>query len=294
MPALQQVFRSVANIYAREQSINALTEHLYQQPRVITSVNEQGDNQQLTFSNQIELIDVSYRYPNCQQTSLANIHLTVPEQSSLGIVGPTGSGKSTLINLMLGLIEPETGTIYIDNTVLNQDNIEAWQNNIGYVPQDIYLADRTIKENIAFEIDDNDIDEHAVHRAACSAHIHDFIQNELPKGYDTIVGERGIRLSGGQKQRLGIARALYYDPQVLVLDEATSALDPNTEKLVLDTIYTAAQNRTVILVTHRLASIHNCDKIIFMEQGQIKSAGTYNDLLNANETFSQMSQANNA
>src|SRR5690606_15601965 len=172
--------------------------------------------------------------PNAERRAVDNVSLVIPANSTVGFVGATGSGKTTLIDVLLGLLRPEAGEIIVDGTPINDANVAAWQMSIGYVPQHILLTDSSVAENIAFGVPKEEIDMEAVRNAAKIAQIHDFIINELPFGYDTVVGERGIRLSGGQRQRIGIARALYRDPDVIVFDEATSALDNSTERAVME------------------------------------------------------------
>ena len=179
----------------------------------------------------------------------------------------------------MGLLEPQSGTIKIDDVEINKKNLRAWQKMIGYVPQQIYLSDDTIAGNIAFGVENNLIDMVAVEKAAKVANIHEFIVNELPNKYQTSVGERGIRLSGGQRQRIGIARALYHKPKILFLDEATSALDNDTEKLVMERLHASDKNMTIIMIAHRLSTVSKCDNILLLEKGRIKAQGKFEDLV---------------
>ncbi|HEY5259889.1 MAG TPA: ATP-binding cassette domain-containing protein, partial [Rhabdochlamydiaceae bacterium] len=200
-------------------------------------------------------------------------NLTIPKNHSVGITGPSGSGKSTLVDLLLGLHRPDAGRVLIDNTPLTSENVASWRSMIGYVPQDIYLLDETIEANIAFGIEEESIDQEALREAAKAAQILEFVE-ELPEGFQTTVGERGVRLSGGQRQRIGLARALYHRPQILILDEATSALDNKTEEEVMKTIHQLQGSLTIITIAHRLSTIQKCDKIIEMvkhyEASQLK------------------------
>ena len=189
--------------------------------------------------------------------------------SITGIIGSTGVGKSTLVDLILGLLEPTTGRVLVDGMPLTTSARRAWNNNVGYVPQHIFLTDDTIARNIAFGIDIKDINPLAVEHAARLAQVHDFVVESLPNGYDTIVGERGVRLSGGQRQRLGIARALYHEPQVLVLDEAMNALDQDTELAVLGALEKLAPTKTIVMITHRLATAEMCDQVLSVEKGRV-------------------------
>ena len=179
----------------------------------------------------------------------------------------------------------------VDDVVITPSNRRAWQNSLGYVPQHIFLADETVAANIAFGVPDEDIDREAVERAARIANLHQFIVDEMPEGYDTIVGERGIRLSGGQRQRIGIARALYNEPKVLILDEATSALDNLTEQAVMDAVHNLSGEITIILIAHRLSTVRECDRIFMLEHGQLVGEGTYDELKASNERFRAMAGA---
>ncbi len=192
---------------------------------------------------------------------------------------------------MLGLLWPEEGSIRVDGVPVTRENLRAWQKNIGYVPQQISLVDDTVAANIAFGIPTERIEMAAVERAARIAELHDFVMSELPEGYETPVGDHGVRLSGGQRQRVGIARALYHDPDILILDEATSALDNLTEKAVMDAVHNLGQAKTIIMIAHRLSTVQGCDTIIMIEHGQIVAQGTYADLLGKNAKFRAMAGA---
>src|SRR5690606_8589883 len=208
--------------------------------------------------------------------------------STVGFVGATGSGKTTLADVILGLLRPQSGEILVDGAKITDVNVSAWQASIGYVPQHIFLTDASVAENIAFGVPRDEIDMDAVRAAASIAQIDDFVMNELPRGYDTVVGERGIRLSGGQRQRIGIARALYRDPDVIVFDEATSALDNATEANVMKAVNELAGSKTVILIAHRLSTVKRCDAIFVLEKGRMNGVGTYDELIKNNEAFSRM------
>ncbi|CAN0603040.1 unnamed protein product, partial [Ectocarpus sp. 12 AP-2014] len=207
---------------------------------------------------------------------------------SVAFVGGTGAGKSTLVDLVLGLLHPSGGEILVDGEVLGGRNLRGWQDNIGYVPQSTYLADDSVAANIAFGIPHARIDQSAVERSARAAHIHDFVVNHLPDGYTTIVGERGVRLSGGQRQRLAIARALYHDPEVVVFDEATSALDNVTEAVVMEAIEALRGSKTVIIIAHRISTIQHCDRIYLLGNGEISAVGVYSELLESSAEFKKL------
>jgi ATP-binding cassette, subfamily B, bacterial PglK len=216
----------------------------------------------LRWNDAITLHDVSFRYPAASRPALNGISLIIAKNTSLGVIGPTGSGKSTLVDVLLGLYQPTTGEILIDGQRLIPTLVPAWQATIGYVPQDIFLIDDTIARNIAFGLADNKIDPARLREACAIAQILEFIEAELRDGFDTIVGERGIRLSGGQRQRIGLARALYHRPSVLILDEATSALDIATEAKLLDALRSLAGKLTMVVAAHRLSTVTGCDQLI--------------------------------
>jgi ABC-type multidrug transport system fused ATPase/permease subunit len=249
------------------------------------------DRKPLPLDDRLELDGISYAYPEASRTALKALDLTIAARSSVGIVGGTGAGKTTLVDIMLGLLWPDEGIIRVDGVSVTRDNLRAWQKNIGYVPQQISLVDDTVAANIAFGIPRERVDMASVERAARIAELHDFVVNELPDGYETRVGDHGVRLSGGQRQRVGIARALYHDPDVLILDEATSALDNLTEKAVMDAVHNLGQAKTIIMIAHRLSTVQSCDTIIMIEHGQIVAQGTYADLLGKNAKFRAMAGA---
>jgi ATP-binding cassette subfamily C protein len=216
----------------------------------------------LIWSRDIRLDHLTFTYPETKKPVINQFSLTIPHNTSVGIVGPTGSGKSTLVDLILGLHQPTSGSILVDDHVLSPDKIRAWQASIGYVPQDVFLIDDTIARNIALGLADADIDRTRLFEVAAAAHILEFIENELPAGFSTTVGERGVRLSGGQRQRIAIARALYHKPDLLILDEATSALDNATEATVTEAITSLQGTVTMLVIAHRLSTIERCDLVI--------------------------------
>ena len=216
----------------------------------------------LDWNDGVSLREVSFRYPGASRPALDRVSLTVPKNTSLGIVGPTGSGKSTLVDLLLGLYQPTAGEILIDERPLTPEVVPSWQATIGYVPQDIFLIDDTVARNVAFGLPDNEIDSARLREACAMAQILDFIESDLPLGFDTYVGERGVRLSGGQRQRMCLARALYHHPTLLILDEATSALDMATEAKLLEALRSLAGKLTMVVAAHRLSAVANCDQLI--------------------------------
>ena len=215
----------------------------------------------------ITLREVTFRYPGASRPALDGLSLTILKNSSVGVIGPTGSGKSTLVDLLLGLYQPTAGEILIDGRPLRPELVPSWQASIGYVPQDIFLIDDTIARNVAFGLPDNEIDPAPLREACAMAQLLDFIETEVPASFDTIVGERGIRLSGGQRQRIGLARALYHRPSLLILDEATSALDMATEARLLEALRSLAGKLTMVVAAHRLSAVANCDQLIDLANG---------------------------
>ena len=274
MPALQQIYNSLTQLAFVGPSIDKLHSDL----KSLKPLNINYDEDVFTFNKEINLHHIHYNYPNTSRTALRDINLTIPLKSNVGLVGSTGCGKTTTIDIILGLLEPQKGTLEVDGKVVTEQNSRAWQQLIGYVPQHIYLSDDTIMANIAFGVEPKDINHDMVKKASKIANLHQFVTDELPKQYLTTIGERGVRLSGGQRQRIGIARALYHNPKVLVLDEATSALDNQTEQAVMEAINNLNKKITIILIAHRLNTVKNCDIIYKLDKGQLISQGTYREL----------------
>jgi len=276
MPALQQIYVSFTLITFIGPSLNKLYLDLKNFNPVITN----QDNKSIPINNKIILKNINFHYPDSSREALKDINLTIPIKSSVGLIGPTGSGKTTLVDIILGLLDPQNGSLEVDGKIITKLNIRSWQRSIGYVPQNIYLIDDTIKSNIAFGVDPNKIDQDIVEKVSKIANLHEFITNELPEKYLTTIGESGIKLSGGQRQRIGIARALYHAPKILILDEATSALDNQTEQLVMESIDNIDKDITVIMIAHRLNTVKNCDIIFKFEDGRLVEHGTYNEIIN--------------
>jgi ATP-binding cassette, subfamily B, bacterial PglK len=288
LPAFQMIYSNISTIRGNMAGFENLREDLYASRYTEDSDSQPSDQAgKLVLKEKIELCDVVFRYPNKARPALDTVSLTMPARSVIGLVGSSGSGKSTLIDILLGLIDPESGKLLVDGQPLSEGKMRAWQNSIGFVPQAIFLADASIRENIAFGLPREKIDLQRVERAARMANLDEFLV-QLPDGLDTRVGERGIQLSGGQRQRIGIARALYDDAEVLIFDEATSALDGITEKLVMEAIHDFSGKKTIIMIAHRLATVKRCDCIYLMEDGRIIDAGCYNDLVNRNGLFKEM------
>ena len=289
MPALQTIFTGASEIRYTIPALDVLYYDLKNGCFEGEEIPSSYDSlRPLPLKNNIKFNHVSYTYPGQEESVLKNINLEIPAYSTIGLVGFTGSGKTTLIDLMLGLLEPQDGELLVDERPIQGKQVIQWQKNIGYVAQDIFLIDDTVKRNIGFGLLDKEIDDDAIKRAATIADLNDFIMNELPDGYDTIVGERGVRLSGGQRQRIGIARALYHDPQVLILDEATSALDGITEDRVMQAIHHLKNKKTIILIAHRLSTLRKCDQIYVIDKGHISEQGSYHDLMEKSDYFKEI------
>ncbi len=281
IPALQNIYHSFSQL----NFVGPTIENLYNDLKSLDTYKINNNENKLRLNDKISLKNVNYRYPSVTKDALSNINLTIPARSTIGFVGSTGSGKTTLVDIILSLLEVTNGELKVDNEKIDHQNYRSWQRNIGYVPQQIYLADTSIARNIAFGIDPKSIKNDKIENVAKIAKVHDFVINEMSSGYDTVVGERGVRLSGGQKQRIGIARALYNNPQLLILDEATSALDNQTEEEVINEIYKLKKNITIIMIAHRLSTIRKCDKIFHLENGKLKSQGTYDEVISSDGKF---------
>ena len=295
MPALQGIYKSLSQIRFSLPALDTLR-HDMNKLEVKTPLRAMDSSNpdlraEMTLRDRLELQDMSFRYPGAMHPALEGINLTVRESTMIGVVGTSGAGKTTFIDLLLGLLTPTTGRILVDGEVVDHRNVRAWQRGVGYVPQNIHLLDDTIALNIAFGCYREEVDMDAVKRVARIANLHDFIEKELPQGYDTIIGEQGVRLSGGERQRIGIARALYHDPGVLVFDEATSALDNLTESVVMEEMHAIGRRKTIFIVAHRLSTVRNCDRILVLDHGTVVADGTYDKLLGENAHFRSMVQA---
>ena len=279
MPALQQVYTQLSKIRFAGPAINILHKDLCSLNPDVPFHKKYHTAKALDLQQSISLSEVNYTYPKAELPTLKNISLEISARTKVGLVGSTGSGKTTTVDIILGLLRPQCGQILVDNMPITEENLGAWQRSIGYVSQHIFISDDTVASNIAFGVEKQKIDQSAVEIAARVANLHDFIVNELPKGYETTVGERGVRLSGGQRQRIGIARALYHDPKVLVLDEATSALDNLTEQDVMDAVRNIGNKKTIIIIAHRLTTVRDCDQIFVLEKGRLVGKGSYDELI---------------
>lgn len=270
LPAVQVVFNGVTTIRFNLASFDVIARDLQgalaerEEARALEAAPR-------SFHDEVSLRAVHFRYPRAEREALADLELSIRRGEWVALVGPTGSGKSTLVDLLLGLLQPSAGELLVDGQPVGP--IHAWQRNVGYVPQQIFLADDTVRRNIAFGVPADQIDDDRVRAAAGVAQIHDFITTELPGGYESVTGERGVRLSGGQRQRLGIARALYRNPALLILDEATSALDGATEAAFFAALRATHRDRTVISIAHRLSTTRSFDRVVLVEQGRIVVEG---------------------
>ena len=249
---------------------------LYDEFNLIAPKNPVRENVIKPFHDTLQLNKVFYSYHGTNKAALKSISLSIKHGESIGFIGKSGAGKSTLVDILLGLLTPDNGEVKVDGINI-QENIRSWQDQIGYVSQSIFLTDDTLRRNIAFGLPNEKINEVAILRAIKSAQLEEFVVS-LPKGLDTIVGERGVRLSGGQRQRIGIARALYHDPAVLVMDEATSSLDSVTERDVIQAVNTLHGSKTIIFVAHRLSTVEKCDRIYKLERGELKAQGSLQEV----------------
>ena len=289
MPSLQQIYRHLSAIRSSLPALEALVKDYTKLEDNILDAT-MGEIEKVTLNQRIELKNISYSYPRTEKKAIDSLNMVIPAYSRIGIVGTTGSGKTTLIDIILGLLSFESGTMTVDGVKIDNSNIVGWRKTVGYVPQQIFLADETISGNIAFGIPEEDIDMAAVEKAAKIANLHEFILEQLDQGYNTTVGERGVRLSGGQRQRIGIARALYHEPDLIIMDEATSALDNLTESAVMKSVENLSDRVTIILIAHRLTTVQSCDTIYLLEGGSIKASGSYNELLESSADFRNLSQ----
>jgi len=287
LPALQQIYHSIAQVKGNISAYEAIQEDLKNSNATEKSQKVETNQQVWSKHNEINLKNIKFNYPDKAIPALENISLTIKPNSTVGFVGTTGSGKSTLIDVILGLIKPQQGEIAIDGTPLTKKNLRMWQNKIGFVPQTIFLTEGTIAENITFGIPQDLIDYVQIKKVLKLAHLEEWV-SQLEKGVYTKVGERGVQVSGGQKQRIGIARALYNEADVLVFDEATSALDGITEKNIMNAINKFTGQKTLIIIAHRMKTVEKCNQIFMMENGRVVDRGTYQQLLEKNEQFKKM------
>ena len=292
LPAVNRILTSLTSIRYNISALDALhhdIQSLKAQKQLEQEYSLELDLERISLNQSLEFRHVSYHYPNSEQLAIPDLSLMIPRGQVVGIVGHSGAGKTTFIDLLLGLLNPSGGQILADGVDI-KTNISSWRQNIGYIPQSIYLFDDTIRANIAFGYFPEQIDDERIWQVLKAVQLKDFI-NELPDGLDTSIGEAGVRLSGGQRQRIGIARALYHNPRLLIMDEATSALDNQTEQAVTQAIEKLSKDRTVIIIAHRLSTVQKCDIIYMMGRGKILCAGTYNELLENSLEFQKLALA---
>lgn len=279
MPSVNRVLASVQALRYSLPVVNTL----YEEIKLISvePVSQQTSSPEI-FKNELSLTNVTYQYPGATSEALDGISINIRKGESIGLIGSSGSGKSTLVDVILGLLAPSGGRVEVDGHDIQQD-LRQWQDQIGYVPQSIYLTDDTLRRNVAFGLPNEQIDDLAVQRAIKAAQLEEFVST-LPEGLETVVGERGVRLSGGQRQRIGVARALYHDPAVLVLDEATSALDGATERGVMEAVTALQGSKTIIVVAHRLSTVEHCDRLFRLEYGKVVDEGTPEKILSSQKS----------
>jgi len=282
MPALQQIYLATTRIRFALPALDVLYSNLGSHHYIHEECRDA-----VVFEREISFKEISFIYPGSKNKSLDEFSISILKGEKVGLAGPSGSGKTTTIDILLGLLQANSGGLYVDGSIVNLEKAQAWKKLIGYVPQEIYLSDDTLAANIAFGVEKDAIDMEAVFKAAKVANINSFVES-LPLKYETPLGERGVRFSGGQRQRIGIARALYHDPQILILDEATSALDTISEKAIIDAMGNLGKDKTIILIAHRLELLKNCDRIILIKDGKLHGSGSYEELVRSNPLFKEM------
>lgn len=278
MPILDQLYKNITFVRGSQPVVELIYNELSHTDST-TQLRLSKTPDRIAFHNDIRLDEVSFTYPETENPVLKHQTIRIQKNTTVGFIGESGCGKTTTVDIILGLLIPSAGRLLIDGLEITDANRRNWQACLGYVPQRIFLSDATISENIAFGVPRNQIDIERVKQAASIAKLDEFIENKLEDGYQAFVGEQGVRLSGGQAQRIGIARAVYHDPAVLVLDEATSALDTKTESAVMQAIDELTHQKTIIIIAHRLSTVEKCDHIFYLENGQIIAEGTFEDLV---------------
>lgn len=286
-PAMQAIYRAMATIRFNEPTLDLVHNAVMEVEQNRAQRPRPPKEGPLPLNKTITLRDVTYAYPSTNKPVLENLDMSITANTTIGIVGGTGAGKTTAIDVILGLLLPDEGALEIDGTVIDQSNVRRWQMSVGYVPQQIFLIDDSVAANIAFGVPKKQRDTQKVEKAAKLARLDTFVE-EMPEGYATHVGDRGVRLSGGQRQRIAIARTLYHNPDVLVFDEATSALDNVTEREVMEAVNNLSHTKTILMIAHRLSTVRDCDEIFLMEHGRVAARGTYNWLLENNASFQEM------
>jgi ABC-type multidrug transport system fused ATPase/permease subunit len=289
MPELQRLYSALTMLKFGTAAVDSVFADL-EGTRFAPDLRHTGDAP-LRLTSELRLADVSYRYPNAAKDSLQRSSLTIRAGERIGIVGGTGAGKTTLADLVLGLLAPTEGRILVDGVAIDDTTRRRWQRSVAYVPQELFLVDASIYENIAFGLKSGQVDRARVEESARLAQLDAFVRRDLPQGYDTTIGERGVRLSGGQRQRIGIARALYHDADLIVFDEATSALDNLTEREVMAAIEATPGDKTMLIIAHRLSTVRSCDRIIVLDKGQVVGIGPWAELMEENAAFRDLATA---
>lgn len=287
LPSFQQIYGSAAQIKSNSSAFHAIKKDV---------LNARGLNKVPVLGSELRsskvglnLRDISFTYPNSDKKAISELTIEIPKNSTIGIVGPSGSGKSTLLDVLLGLINPDSGGFYSDDQIIDKNYVTSWQKKIGYVPQNIFIKDGDVIENIAFGLTVDQVDKNKLSKALELAQLTNWVES-LPSGLSTNLGERGVQISGGQKQRIGIARALYENAEYLFLDEATSALDGGTEHLIMDAIDKISGSKTIVMIAHRINTVMKCDIIYIINEGRVVDSGTYNYLIENNSEFKKMAE----
>ncbi|MDG2992209.1 ABC transporter ATP-binding protein/permease [Candidatus Synechococcus calcipolaris G9] len=294
MPSVGRIMGSMNSVIYSIHAVDAIYDDYLESTHTLPLANQNQESESPNYRGQllgdrIELLDVHYQYPQSDKKSLDGVSLKIHQGEMVGFVGSSGAGKTTVIDVILGLLRPSQGDVQVDGQSI-YENLGGWQRQIGYIPQAMFLSDDTLRNNIAFGLSADLIDETALMTAVRAAQLEDFVA-ELPQGLDTMVGERGVRLSGGQRQRIGIARAIYHNPSVLVMDEATAALDNQTEAGVMEAVQAFSGEKTILIIAHRLSTVMNCDRLYLLDKGQIIAQGTYRELLETSPQFQAMARS---
>lgn len=290
LPAFQQIYYSISTIQGNIASFERLEDDLKESASFNTQSISNLDKKELRLKNELSFKNISFKYPGKNETTIKNLSFDIKAFSKVGLVGYSGSGKSTIADLIAGLIQPDSGEINVDGNPLTKEKLRKWQNTIGFVSQKVFLTDASIKENIAFGLSEDRIDYDRLADALEKSNLTNFV-NTLESGINTIVGERGVQLSGGQCQRIGIARALYENSSVLILDEASSALDGITEKKIMKEVDMLRESKTIIIIAHRINTIKDCDEILLFDEGKIVGKGNYSDLIKQNSLFKSLANS---
>ena len=286
IPGVNRLTYAVTQLRFCTPGLEEIYSHIKISEKYVTDITKKKTVEKMTFERQIELRNITYQHENSTTPSLKSVSLSIPKRSWVGLVGSSGAGKTTLSDVVTGLLNPSQGEVLVDGKNI-QSGLFSWQTQIGHVPQFIYLTDDTVRSNVAFGVDRDSASDQKIWEALALAQLDEFVR-DLPNGLDTRVGESGIHLSGGQRQRIGIARAVYHEPQVLVLDEATAALDNETERAFTEAIENLSGKKTILLIAHRLTTVKMCDVIFLLDYGQLLDSGTYESLLKKSPKFREM------